>query len=39
MIKFDSISRINRALDRVEHALAVYAAVHELAARGWRYDG
>jgi predicted component of type VI protein secretion system len=33
-----TIARINAALDRLEHALAVAAAVAEFAARKWRHD-
>jgi hypothetical protein len=32
------ITRIEEALDRAEHAAAVWVAVEELRARGWRYD-
>jgi hypothetical protein len=31
-------TRIADALDRAEHAAAVWAAVEELRARGWKYD-
>jgi hypothetical protein len=32
------MTRIEEALDHAEHAVAVWAAVEELRARGWRYD-
>jgi hypothetical protein len=32
------IARIEEALDRAEHAAAIWAAVEELRAKGWRYD-
>jgi hypothetical protein len=38
MSGLDAIIRANRALDRIEQTLAVYATVREFAGRGWRYD-
>jgi hypothetical protein len=37
-MRVGAITRINLALDRIELALTVYAAVIEFAARGWRHD-
>jgi hypothetical protein len=38
MIEADPIARIDRVLQRIEHWLAVAAAVQEFAARGWKLD-
>jgi hypothetical protein len=38
MIKLDAITRINLALDRIEHALNVYAAMAEFIVRGRKLD-
>lgn len=38
MTKRDAISRINVALDRIEHALKLYATMREFAAGGHRHD-
>jgi hypothetical protein len=38
MIKLDAITRINSALDRIEHALKIYDAVRQFAAKRWVHD-
>jgi hypothetical protein len=34
MIKFDAITRISQAIDRIEDALNIYAAVREFCCEG-----
>jgi hypothetical protein len=38
MMGFDAITRISMALDRIEHALRIYDAVREFAAKRWIPD-
>ncbi len=33
-----AVARIETALIKIEHTLAVYAAVREFAAKGWNHD-
>lgn len=35
---FDAIARVNRALDRIEHALKIYDAVRQFAAKKRIHD-
>jgi hypothetical protein len=33
-----AVARIESSLDKIEHSLAIAAAVAELAARNWKFD-